>query len=190
VNFSFLCLAAFRTRSSAWVTRTRSSPRCVLCWSAFPLVPALGSIASAAGEPALFGDFTATMAESDFSCPFIIGYGSSPSRCGPMRLDAAQPGKRSPRFRRDPSVRDVAFDPGKATEPRIAAPHMLPSAFSTASAPALYQFRGSIPHPTRLLCTLHRGRRLPRRNTHYRAGATPYPGRTFTGWTAPAFLAH
>src|SRR5580698_5879297 len=47
-------------------------------------------------------------------------------------------------------------------------------------------FRGSIPHPTRLLCTLRRGRHLPRRNTRYRAGATPYPGRTFTGWTTPA----
>src|SRR5215211_6283447 len=49
---------------------------------------------------------------------------------------------------------------------------------------------GSIPHPTGLLCTLRRGRRLPRRNTRYRAGATPYPDRTFTGWNAPAFLAH
>jgi hypothetical protein len=36
------------------------------------------------------------------------------------------------------------------------------------------------------LCTLRRGRRLPRRNTHYRAGATPYPGRTCTGWITPA----
>src|SRR3954451_22081919 len=44
--------------------------------------------------------------------------------------------------------------------------------------------------PTRLLCTLRRGRRLPRRNTRYRAGATRYPDRTFTGWNAPAFLAH
>jgi len=51
-------------------------------------------------------------------------------------------------------------------------------------------FRGSIPHPTRLLCTLRRGRHLPRRNTRYRAGATPYPGRTPTGWNTPAFLAH
>ena len=34
---------------------------------------------------------------------------------------------RSPRFRRDPFVRDVAFDPGRATAPRITAPHMLPS---------------------------------------------------------------
>ena len=30
------------------------------------------------------------------------------------------------------------------------------------------------------------GRHLPRRNTRYRAGATPFPDRTFTGWTAPA----
>ena len=37
-----------------------------------------------------------------------------------------------------------------------------------------------------LLCTL-RGRRHQRpRNTRYRAGATPYPNRTFTGWIAPA----
>ena len=29
-------------------------------------------------------------------------------------------------------------------------------------------------------------RHLPQRNTRYQAGATPFPGRTFTGWTAPA----
>src|SRR5271165_4693730 len=28
------------------------------------------------------------------------------------------------------------------------------------------------------------------RNTHYQAGATPYPGRTSTGWNPPASLAH
>jgi hypothetical protein len=43
---------------------------------------------SAAECSALFVGFTATMAESDFSCPCIIGYGSSPSRCGPsLSLD-------------------------------------------------------------------------------------------------------
>ncbi len=31
----------------------------------------------------LFAGFTATMAGSDFSCPCFIGFGSSPSRCGP-----------------------------------------------------------------------------------------------------------
>jgi hypothetical protein len=106
------------------------------------------------------------------------------SRPGIAQATAGQ--TRSPRFRRDPSVRDVASDPGRATVPRITAPHMLPSAVATASAPAISRFRGSIPHPKRSLCTLRRGRHLPRRNTRYRAGATPFPDRTFTGWTAPA----
>jgi hypothetical protein len=34
---------------------------------------------------ALFAGFIATMARSDFSRPCIIGFGSSPSRCGPSR---------------------------------------------------------------------------------------------------------
>src|SRR3954468_22674667 len=62
--------------------------------------------------------------------------------------------------------------------------------FHHLSPAGLPAHRGSIPHPTRLLCTLRRGRRLPRRNTRYQAGATPYPDRIFTGWNAPAFLAH
>jgi len=41
--------------------------------AAFPLAPALGSTYSAAGCPALFAGFTATMAKSDFSSPCIIG---------------------------------------------------------------------------------------------------------------------
>jgi hypothetical protein len=53
-----------------------------------------------------------------------------------------------------------------------------------------FQFRGSITHPTQLLCTLRRQRRRCRRNTRYQAGATPYLGRTSTGWIPPAFLAH
>jgi hypothetical protein len=51
----------------------------------------------------------------------------------------------------------------------FAVPHILPSAMANASAPAVSVFRGSIPYPIRLLCTLRRGRRLPRRNTRYRA---------------------
>ena len=82
MNFSFfLCLAAFRTRSSAWDTPARIYVRSVLYQQAFPLVPALdtlGSATSAAGSPALFGSFVTTMARSDFSCRCIIGFGSSP----------------------------------------------------------------------------------------------------------------
>ena len=84
VNLSFfLCLATCRTRSSAWDTLSRSCARRVLCWLTFPSVPALRSTNSAASRLTLFVGFTATMAGSDFSCPYISGDGSSPSRCGP-----------------------------------------------------------------------------------------------------------
>src|SRR5438132_13240263 len=46
--------------------------------------------------------------------------------------------------------------------------------------------RGSIPHPTQSLCTLRAHRRRWPRNTRYQADATPYLGRTSTGWIAPA----
>src|SRR3954447_23275284 len=60
---------------------------------------------------------------------------------------AAAGSRRSPRFRRDPFVRDVASDPGRATVPRITAPHMLPSAIATASAPATSRFSWLNPTP-------------------------------------------
>ena len=85
---------------------------------------------------------------------------------------------RSPRFQRDPSARDVASDPGRATVPRITAPHMLPSAVATASAPAISRISWLNPIPqtitvfvvvvtfhnatlvTRQALPLSRGRRL------------------------------
>src|SRR5262245_49481988 len=47
-------------------------------------------------------------------------------------------------------------------------------------------FRGSIPHPMQSLCTLRNHRRRWPRNTRYQADATPYLGRTSTGWITPA----
>ena len=79
----FRCLATSRTRSSACDTLPRSCARHVRCCPAFPSVSALRSTGSAAGRPALFVGFSATMAESDFSRSCIGGYGSSPSRRGP-----------------------------------------------------------------------------------------------------------
>src|SRR6202040_1836075 len=66
---------------------------------------------------------------------------------------------------------------------------MLRSTISTVSAPATCLFRGSITNPTQLLCTL-RGRRYRRLTQHLVPGGPlrPYPGRSFTGWTAPAFV--
>src|SRR5215218_8068280 len=76
--------------------------------------------------------------------------------------------RRSPRFRRDPFVRELVSDPGRAAVPRIAAPLMLPSTVWNASAPALQLISWLNTDPTRSLCTLRRGRHLPRRNTRYR----------------------
>src|SRR4051794_302547 len=62
---------------------------------------------------------------------------SSPRLPVAARTAAASSGQtRSPRFQRDPFVRDVASDPGRATVPRMTAPHILPSAVATASAAA------------------------------------------------------
>ena len=68
-----------------------------------------------------------------------------PSRPGIAPATAGQ--TRSPRFRRDPFVRDVASDPGRATVPRVTAPHMLPSAVATASAPATSRISWLNPTP-------------------------------------------
>src|SRR5262245_22229896 len=48
----------------------------------------------------------------------------------PMRtvvLSTWRPDTRSPSFRCDPFARDVVLDPGRASAPRLAVPHMLPS---------------------------------------------------------------
>ena len=74
--------AASRMRPSDWSTLSRHCVRCVFRCSTFPLAPALGSATSAAGGPALFGGFPATMAGSDFSPPYITGVWLSPSQCG------------------------------------------------------------------------------------------------------------
>src|SRR3954453_13232681 len=91
---------------------------------------------------------------------------SFPSR--PGTAWAAAGDRRSPRFRRDPFVRELVSDPGRAAVPRITAPLILPSALWTASAPALKLISWLNTDPTRSLCTLRRGRHLPRRNTRYR----------------------
>ena len=54
------------------------------------LGPSLGSAGSDLGCPTPFAGFPATMEGSDFSRPCIIGFGSSPSRCGPGRDRSGQ----------------------------------------------------------------------------------------------------
>jgi len=112
----FLCLAASRTRASAWVTRSRLCVRCVLCWSAFPLVPGLGSANSATSRQALFIGFIATMSESDFSGSCISGFGSCLPATDHPATTAPMPDPEISRFPR----KERPYMPGSETTPGLA----------------------------------------------------------------------
>src|SRR5205085_618808 len=79
-------LAAVRTRSSPGDTLARLGVRRVLVCRVFSSAPSLRSTRSGSGRPSPFAGFPATMKGSDFSSPYIIGFGSSPSRCGPVLI--------------------------------------------------------------------------------------------------------
>jgi hypothetical protein len=113
---------------------------------ALPSTGRLPSTLSAAAPRGLVRGFIGTMDPSDSSdLPIRLRLLAFPNRPGTAL--AAAGSRRSPRFRRDPFVRDVASDPGRATVPRITAPHMLPSAIATASAPATSRFSWLNPTP-------------------------------------------
>jgi hypothetical protein len=137
----------------------------VLCRYTFPLASALRSTNSAADRSALFAGFTATMASSDFPRPCIIGFGSSPSRCGPPALSADGQTWDLPSSN---AILLYVMWPWTPAERRcLASRHrsycVRPS--GQVSASAACPFRGSIPHPTQQLCTL-RGRRYRRFTQH------------------------
>jgi len=157
-------------RASACDTLSQSCAWRVLCWSAFPLVPVLGSTDSAADGSALFAGFTATIPGSDLPPLCVIDYGSSPSRCGPE--SSIVPGQTQDLPASGAFLLHVMCSSTPAGWQHLAltALHMLRSTFETASAPAAYIFRGSIRHPMQSLCTL-RGRRYRRLTQHLLPGA-------------------
>jgi hypothetical protein len=139
---------------------------------AFPSAPALRSTDSADGCPSLFAGFTATMAESDFSRPCIIGYGSSPSRCGPDGLvglwsDWRSPGSRARSVRTCQGLRPRRAGRLLALTP----PTMLPSVQLTTSAPGKTLFRGSMAGPCVPLSTLRPWPRGQARMTRGQCGS-------------------
>ena len=103
---------------------------------AFPSADRLPSTVSATDPRIGFvRGFTGTMQSSDPSpLPRRLRLLDFPS--WPAAACAAAGAMRSPRFRRVPFGRDVAFDPGRATGPRITDPPMLPSTDTNASTPA------------------------------------------------------
>jgi hypothetical protein len=85
VSFSFyLGLAACRMRSSARDTLSRSCARRVLCWSAFPLTPAVRSAGLAAGCPALFVGFIAVEPEEARSIALALAWFRPMHVCRPQ----------------------------------------------------------------------------------------------------------
>src|ERR1700724_107143 len=188
VNFScFLVLAIRRMRSSACDTLSRPWVRHVLCCSAFSLVSALGSTDSAAAASAadcstaslsaLFTGFSATMTESDFLRSCVIGYGSSPSRCGPPALSGRRSNAGSPRFRRDPFARDVLFDPWR-------------SAAKDNLRPQRKGYFGAQSHTPRNRCVRFVfGIAAASRNTRFQAACWALPGPDLPRPIAPASLA-
>ena len=112
----FLCFAASRTRSSPWNTLSRLGVRRMRCPPVFPSALPLRSTDSASGRPVLFAGFFATLERSDFSCSFIFGYGSSPSRGGPPpvaeRSNRRSPGSREKEHTYMPGSRTTQGRPG------------------------------------------------------------------------------
>ena len=96
-------------------------------------------------------------------------------------------GMRSPRFRRVPFERNGVFDHGRAVAPRMTVRNMLPSTFSTVSAPAgLYLSR--LNSPLHSIAVYASPWSSPSTPQHSLPGdpLRSYPGRTSTGGNAPA----
>ena len=93
---------------------------------------------------------------------------------------AARSGLRSPRFRRVPCARDTAFDPGRASAPRVAAvPHMLPSTKRNVSASASSRISWLNPAP-HALAVYASPQPSPTDVQHSLPGRRyPFPGRDF-----------
>ena len=114
------------------------------------------------------------------------GPASAPRLSEPARDRRGDCG-RSPRFRRVPFERNGVFDHGRAVAPRMTVRNMLPSTFSTVSAPAgLYLSR--LNNPLHSIAVYASPWSSPSTPQHSLPGdpLRSYPGRTSTGWTAPA----
>src|ERR1700688_2488944 len=96
----------------------------------------------------------------------------------------------SPRFQRAPFVRDGVFDLGRATAPRIAAPHMLPSTTLKASAPTTLLLT-RLNSPPRTIAVYASPWSLPSTTQHSLPGGRyPLPGPDFHRLDHASLLAH
>ena len=149
--------------------------------AAFP--PPLSATSLSAG---VVRGFIGTMQPSDSSyLPIRFRLLTFPNRPGIAVATAG--GMRSPRFRRVPFERNGVFDHGRAVAPRMTVRNMLPSTFSTVSAPAgLYLSR--LNSPLHTIAVYASPWSSPSTPQHSLPGdpLRSYPGRTSTGGNAPA----
>ena len=172
--FLLSCLAACRMRSSAWDTLARPCARRVLPGPHSPWPrPSLHRLRRRG--PALFVGFPATMAGPTSACVHHR-LGAWPSRCGPAAASDGQTGISRFPCRCVHACRGLMTTPGRAALAVTRQP-VLPSALSTASAPRMNTFRGSMaglcaplptlrrrPHGRRRMARGHRGWLGLRRN--------------------------
>src|SRR5271166_1460799 len=138
---------------------------------------------------ALFGCFIGSMDPSDSSpLPRRLRLLDFPSR--PVTAGAAAGEVRSPRFRRVPFLRDVASDPGRATGPRIAAPHILPSTDTNASAPATLILSWLNPTPRKIAMYAPSWSSPSTTQHSLPGGRYPLPGPDFHRLDRVSLLAH
>ena len=102
-----------------------------------------------------------------------------------MQLRASE----SPRFRRVPFLRDVASDPEGDGSSHSGPAHVaFGSLDRLGPCDIAISWLNPTPHKIAVYASPWSSPSTPQHSLP--AGATPYPDRTFTGWNAPAFLAH
>ncbi len=171
------------TRQPGTVSGSCRAARPLLGRHAFPPPPPPPVL-----RPTLFGGFLGTMRALDFSGPYIAG--SSPSSGFPARPGTASRLRatlRSPRFRRVPFVRERVFDRGRASAPRLAVPHMLPSTgpYNLGLCDVHITRLNSRPHTITVYASSGSS---PTKTQHSLLGGPlrPYPGGTCTRRNSPA----
>jgi len=109
------------------------------------------------------------------------------SRRGPEPPRRLRANMRPPRFRSLPFRRDGVSDRGRASEPRIAVPHMLPSTGQTVSASATLKI-SRLNSPPHMIAVYASAVPSPTQPQHSLSGGLlqPYPRGTLTRWKTPA----
>ena len=182
-------VAACRTRSSALGAPSRLCVRGAFCWRRFPLARPLPSIPSAAGCPALFGDFIGTTGLSDFPWSFIVGVRPWTSRRVPRRpsprATTGSPGSRARCFR---TCTGSLTARGPVASRDIDAPGVAFRFSLQRRHPGGSVFRGSIPGPHVPLSTLRRRPHGRLRMTRGRCGSLVLHRMTLSFTTPRRFI--